>query len=61
MSTKAGQFIKSYEIMLRYIKQYKNCFFLLYKQHSLTFMVGLFSKKSLQLKVVDYFCKKAAP
>ena len=37
------------------------CFFFLYRQHSLTFIVGLFcKKKSEQLKVVNYFLQKSS-
>ena len=32
-----------------------------FMEHSQTFMVGLFCGKSYQLKVVNYFCKKAPP
>ena len=47
MSTEATQFIKSYKIMQKYVKWYKLiCFFFLYRHHILTFMVGLFCKKS---------------
>ena len=47
MSTKAGQFIKSYKIMQKYVKQYQNLF--------------LFSLQATQsnIEVVNYFCKKA--
>ena len=50
MSTKAGQFIKSYKIMSKYVKYCKNLFLFLYRHHSLTFMVGLFCKKKLAAK-----------
>ena len=53
MSTKAGQFTKSYKIMWKYVKYYMIIYlFFLYREHILAFMVG-------QLIVANYFCKKA--
>ena len=50
MSIKGGQFIKSYKIMYKYVKQQIICFFFLYREHGLTFMVGLICKKLLLQK-----------